>query len=199
VRVSHADYPTVELDVVTASNGDRIHLVVPLGGAVEGALLDGTRGLAGVTVEGHGPGGASAEATTDATGRWKLGPLAKGSWKLAVKLPGYLPFSQPVEVPAATRAGTTTVRDVRIDLARGALVGGTVRDSRGQRVPHAHVIVKSAMTEAEGETDAQGEFRIHDAPTGDVSVQASRGDQGGSTHVTVRGGDEVLGLSLEIR
>jgi len=201
VRVSHADYPTIELDAVTASNGERVHLVVPLGGAVEGALLDGTRGtpLAGVTIESHGPGGASAEATTDATGRWKLGPLAKGGWKLDVKLPGYLPFTQSVEVPAATRAGTTTVRDIRIDLARGALVGGTVRDSRGQRVSHARVVVKSATTEVEGETDAQGEFRIHDAPTGDVSVQVSRGEQGGSTHVTVRGGDEVLGLALEIR
>ncbi|MEO8548795.1 MAG: carboxypeptidase-like regulatory domain-containing protein [Kofleriaceae bacterium] len=201
VRITHTDYPTVELDAVTSSNGERIHLVVPLGGAIEGGLLDGTRGtpLAGVSIDAHGPGGATAEATTQTTGLWKLGPLAKGAWKVEVKLPGYLAFTQTIEVPAATRAGTTTVRDIRIDLARGALVGGTVRDARGQRVAHARVVVKSATTEVEGETDAQGEFRIHDAPTGDVSVQASKGEQGGSSHVTVRGGDEVLGLSLEIR
>ena len=53
--------------------------------------------------------------------------------------------------------------------------------------------------EVEGDSDGQGEFRIDDAPTGDVSVQASRGDAAGSTHVTVKAGDEVLGLSIEIR
>jgi len=120
-------------------------------------------------------------------------------WKLEVRLPGYLPFTQDIDVPAAMRAGTTTVRDVRIDLARGALVGGTVRDARGQRAPNAHVVVKSATSSAEGDADAQGEFRIHDAPTGDVVVEATRGDATGSTHVTVRAGDEVLGLAVEIR
>ncbi|HEY0252164.1 MAG TPA: carboxypeptidase-like regulatory domain-containing protein, partial [Kofleriaceae bacterium] len=52
VRVTHPDYPTVELDAVAAGAGfERVRLVVPLGGIVEGALLDGSRGvpLAGVT------------------------------------------------------------------------------------------------------------------------------------------------------
>ena len=201
VRVTHPDYPIVELDAVAGSNGERARLVVPLGGAIEGVLLDGSRGsvLAGVTLTASGPNHASAETSTEATGRWKLGPVAKGHWKLDVKIPGYLPFTQDLDVPAATRAGSTTVRDVRIDLARGALVGGTVRDSRGQRVANAHVVIKSATTSAEGDADAQGEFRIHDAPTGDVVVEASHGDATGVTRVTVRAGDEVLGLAVELR
>ena len=201
VRVTHPDYPIVELDAVASSTGERAHLVVPLGGAIEGGLLDGSRGapMAGVAIDAKGPGGATSEATTDATGRWKLGPLARGAWTIEVRLPGYLPFTRQVDVPAATRAGTTTVRDVRIDLARGALLGGVVRDARGQRVPHAHVTAKSPSATVEGDADAQGEFRIHDAPTGEVSVEATKGDAGGSTHVTVKGGDEVLGLAIEIR
>ncbi|MFT3699650.1 MAG: carboxypeptidase-like regulatory domain-containing protein [Kofleriaceae bacterium] len=201
VRITHPDYPAAELDAVAGAAGERVRLVVPLGGAVEGVLLDGSRGvsLPGVTLTAKGPGGASVETSTESTGRWKLGPLEKGHWKLEVKLPGYLPFTQDIDVPAAQRAGTTTVRDVRIDLARGALVGGTVRDSRGQRVANAHVKISSATTTVEGDADAQGEFRIHDAPTGDDVVEGSKGDLTGSTRVTVRAGDEVLGLAIEIR
>ena len=201
VRVTHHDYPTVELDAVASSTGERARLVVPLGGAAEGVLLDGSRGvpLAGVTLTAKGPGSATAEAATEASGRWRLGPLEKGHWKLQVKLPGYLAYDHELDVPAATRAGTTTVRDVRIELARGALVGGTVRDSRGQRVASAHVVVRSAVAVMEGDADSKGEFRIHDAPTGEVVVEASKGDATGATRVTVRAGDEVLGLALELR
>ncbi len=201
VRVTHPEYPAVELDAVASSTGERVRLVVPLGGAIEGALLDGSRGvpLAGVTLTAKGPGNAMIETSTEAAGRWKLGPVEKGHWKLEVKLPGYLPFAQELDVPAAARAGTTTVRDVRIDLARGALVGGIVRDSRGQRVANAHVVVRSATSSGEGDADAKGEFRIHDAPTGEVVVEAQKGDATGTTRVTVRAGDEVLGLAIELR
>ena len=201
VRVMHPEYPAVELDAVASSSRERVRLVVPLGGAVEGALLDGSRGvpLAGVTLTAKGPGNATIETSTEASGRWKLGPVEKGHWKIEVKLPGYLPFARELDVPAATRAGTTTVRDLRIDLARGALVGGTVRDSRGQRVANAHVVIRSATTSGEGDADAKGEFRIHDAPTGDVVVEAQKGDTTGTTRVSVRAGDEVLGLAIELR
>jgi hypothetical protein len=201
VRVQHPDYPTDELDAVSSTTGERVRLVLPLGGAVEGALLDGMTGapLASMTLTASGPGGATAETSTEKTGRWRLGPLKPGHWKIDAKQPGYLPQSREVEVPAAGRPGTTSVRDIRIDLARGALVGGTVRDSRGQRVLGAHVVIKSVTTEAEGDTDAQGEFRVHDAPTGDIVVTASKGDATGSTHATIRPGNEVLGLAVEIR
>jgi hypothetical protein len=94
------------------------------------------------------------------------------------------------------------VRDIRIDLQRGALVGGTVRDSRGQRAVGAHVTVRAtdgSGVAVEADVDGLGEFRIHDCPTGELSVLAARGDEGGSVHATVRPGDEVLGLTIEIR
>ena len=176
-------------------DGDERPIIRAVQGPLQGRVILALDG----SVTARGPNGASVEAATDKVGLWKLGALRPGHWTIEVKQPGYLPTTREVDVPAATRAGTTTVRDVRIDLARGALVGGIVRDARGQRVAVAHVIVKSATATVEGDTDGQGEFRIHDAPTGDVSVQAQKGDANGSTHVTVRPGDEVLGLAVEIR
>ncbi len=205
VRVSHPDYPSDELDAVASSAGDHVHLRLALGGAAEGVLLDGVSGgpLASVTVTGVGPQGATAETATDKIGHWKLGPLRTGHWKLDVKLPGYLEAQREVDVPAAHAPGAASVRDVRIDLARGALLGGTVRDSRGQRLAGAHITVRAGDLTVEGDADAQGEFRLHDCPTGDVGVSGTqngpRGTLNGSLHVDVRPGDEVLSLQLELR
>ena len=155
-----------------------------------------------VTLAASGPANALAEASTDQAGRWKLGPLKPGRWKIAVKQPGYLAQVRELDVPVAHTPGGTSVRYIRIDLARGALIGGTARDARGQRVAAAHVIV-TAVTGAgptcEGDTDGQGEFRLHDCPTGDVDVVASKAELRGAARTTVRPGDEVLSLSLELR
>ncbi|HEY1548348.1 MAG TPA: carboxypeptidase-like regulatory domain-containing protein [Kofleriaceae bacterium] len=195
LRVDHLDYPTQELDAIASSPAERTRLVVALGGAIEGVLLDARSGepLASTSLSAAGPGGATTETSTASTGRWKLGPLLVGHWRLTIAQPGFMALSREFDVPAST------IRDVRIELARGALIGGTVRDGRGQRVPGAHVVIRSAVGEVSGDADAQGEFRIHDAPTGDVDVIATKGDAGGSTRATITPGDEVLGLALEIR
>ncbi len=205
VRVTHPDYPPAELDAVASSGArEKVRLRLALGGAVEGVLLDDASGspLGSLVVTAYGPGGATADATTDKSGRWKLGPLRPGRWKLAIEQPGYLPTSRELEVPAARAPGVTSVHDVRIDLARGALVGGTVRDARGHRVVGAQVVVQLATGEgpsAEGTTDSEGEFRIRDCPTGELAVTAARGETRGVIRATVRAADEVLGLAIELR
>ncbi|MGN6108994.1 MAG: carboxypeptidase regulatory-like domain-containing protein, partial [Kofleriaceae bacterium] len=204
VRIRHPDYPTTELAAEASTGGrERVRLRLALGGAAEGVLLDGGGApLAGVAITAEGPGRAGAEATTDKGGMWRLGPLRPGRWKVRVKLPGYLPLVRELDVAAASSPGATSVRDIRLDLARGALVGGTVRDARGQRVVNARVSIQPADGEGpvvEGLTDGEGEFRIRDAPTGELSISAERGDARGSARVTVRPGAEVLGLALEIR
>jgi protocatechuate 3,4-dioxygenase beta subunit len=204
VRVTHPEYPPAELDAVASSTGERARLRLALGGQAEGVLLDAASGepIAGMTIDARGPGGARAEATTDAKGMWQLGPLRPGTWHVVAKLPGYLPATRELDVPVSRAPGATSVRDVRIELPRGALVGGTVRDRRGQRVAGAHVTVRRADGNGEpveADTDAQGEFRIHDAPSGTLVVSATYGDARGSTSATVRGGAEVLGLAIEIR
>jgi hypothetical protein len=80
-------------------------------------------------------------------------------------------------------------------------MGGTVRAARGQRVAAAHVIATAAAggLTCEGDSDGRGEFRLHDCPTGDVVVAATRSDARGVTRATVRPGDEILSLALELR
>lgn len=205
VRVTHPSYPTVELDTAAASHDRaRVRLRLPLGGAIAGVLLDNTNGapLGGLIISAYGPGGATADTTTEPDGRWTLGPLRPGRWKLTIEQPGYLPVSRELDVPVSRTPGATSVHDVRFDLARGALLGGTVRDARGQRVIGATVVVQAASGEgptATGATDSQGEFRIRDAPTGELAIIVTSGDARGTARVTIRPGDEVLGLAIELR
>jgi hypothetical protein len=204
VRVDHPAFPPSELDAVASTNVEHVHLRLPIGGAVEGVLLDATSGepLAGTTFTAAGPAGASAEATTDTAGRWKLGPIRSGHWRLELHQPGYLAQTRDLDVPAARAPGATTVRDVRVDLARGGLVGGTVRDGRGQRVARAHVSVRLADGSGPpvtGDADASGEFRLRDCPSGDIVVVATSGDASGQVTASVRPGEEVLGLVVEVK
>jgi hypothetical protein len=205
LRIRHPDYPMVELDATATPGGKTTsRLKLPLGGGVEGVLLDDHSGepLGGLVIEATGPRGLTADATAETSGRWKLGPVTPGKWKLAVKTPGYLPLTRELDVPVSRAPGAVSVRDIRLELRRGALVGGTVRDARGNRLPSAKITVQAADGSgpiAEGLTDAQGEFRVRDAPTGDLAVTATRNDARGTVRVTVRPGGEVLGLSIDVR
>jgi hypothetical protein len=204
VRVTHPSYPTTELDAVASKTGETQRLRLPLGGQVEGVLYDDFAGtpIAGMTIDATGPGGLTAEAVSDDKGRWKLGPLRPGSWTLQVKLPGYLPYAKDIDVKAGSAPGVTSLFDQRIELVRGALLGGVVRDTRGQRMKGADITVKrvdGTGPTCDGASDAQGEFRIHDCPTGELTVEATLSGASGSTTVTVRPGDEILSLHVDIR
>jgi hypothetical protein len=205
LHITHPSYPPDEVDVVAAAdNPVHLRLRLALGGAVEGALLDAASAapIPSVTLTAAGPGNALAEASTDQSGRWKLGPLRPARWRLAIKLPGYLAYSRELDVPAAHAPGGSSVRDIRIELARGALVGGTARDARGQRLAAARVVVSAASgagPTCEADTDGQGEFRIHDCPTGELAVVATKAALRGLTRTTARPGDEILSLALELR
>ncbi len=204
VRITHPEYPPAELDATASTAGVRERLRLALGGQIEGVLLDDASAspIAGMTIDARGPAGARADATTDPQGRWTLGPLRPGAWRVEVKLPGYVPVRRELEVPVSRAPGATSVRDVRIELARGAVLGGTVRNRRGQRVPGARVTIRRADGRGEpveADVDGQGEFRVHDSPSGELIISATFGDAAGSTSATVRGGDEVLGLTIEVR
>jgi len=204
VRVTHPQYPTTELEAVATRTGETQRLRLPIGGQIEGVLLDDTAGtpIAGMTIDADGPGGLTAEAVTDDKGLWRLGPLRPGLWKISVKLPGYMPTTVEREVKAGRAPGETTVRDVRIDLLRGALLGGEVRDKRsGMRLKGAHVTVRRADgsgPQVEADTDSQGEFRIHDCPTGKLIIAATLGDASGSDSREVRPGDEILSVLIQL-
>nr|HEX4317507.1 carboxypeptidase-like regulatory domain-containing protein [Kofleriaceae bacterium] len=204
--VEHPQFPPTEVDAVasTAGSAPRARVVLPIGGAVEGVLLDHATGapLSGIALAGTGPRSAAADANTDKAGRWRLGPLRAGHWHVVVKQPGYLQIARDLDVPAAHAPGGTSVRDVRLELAQGAIVGGTVRDSTGHRVAGAHVTVRaldgSGVT-VDGDSDASGEFRLVDCPTGELDLAADKGDAHGTIRATVRPADEVTSLQIDIR
>ncbi len=205
VRITHPSYPIVELDAKAApADREKVRLRLPLGGAVEGVVLDGMTGapLGGQVINGYGPSGATADTTSEANGRWKLGPLRPGAWKLTIEQPGYLAISHEVTVPASRAPGATSVFDLRFDLAKGALLGGTVRDARGRRVVGATVTIQAASGDgptATGGTDTQGEFRIRDAPTGELKITVTAAEGRATTTIIVRPGDEILGISIELQ
>jgi hypothetical protein len=204
LHAEHPAYPPEDFDAVAGpASQPRARLRLLLGGGIEGAVLDAASGapIPSIALAAAGPGNALAEAATDKLGRWKLGPLRPGRWRITVKQPGYLAQVRELDVPVARVPGGTSVRDIRIDLARGALLGGTVRDARGQRVAAAHVVAAAGAggPTCEGDSDGRGEFRLHDCPTGDLAIAASKADARGVTRATVRPGDEILSLALELR
>ncbi|HEX4416961.1 MAG TPA: carboxypeptidase-like regulatory domain-containing protein [Kofleriaceae bacterium] len=205
LHIDHPRYPPDDVEVVAEpGHPATLRLRLALGGGAEGVLLDAASGapIPSVSLAASGPSNGLAEASTDQAGRWTLGPLRPGRWKVVIKQPGYLTLTRELDVPVASVPGATSVRDVRFELARGALLGGTVRDARGQRIAAAHVVaalVAGGGPTCEGDADGQGEFRLRDCPTGDIEVSATKADARGAVRATVRAGDEVLSLALELR
>jgi hypothetical protein len=203
LHAEHPAYPPEDFDVVAGpANQAHARLRLALGGGVEGAVLDAASSapIPSIALTASGPGNALAEATSDKLGRWKLGPLRPGRWRIAARQPGYVAQVKELDVPVAREPGAMSVHDILIDLARGALIGGTVRDARGQRVAAAHVVAAAAVgSSCEGDSDGRGEFRLHDCPAGDLAIAASKADARGQVRATVRPGDEILSLALELR
>ncbi|WP_045119084.1 carboxypeptidase-like regulatory domain-containing protein [Haliangium ochraceum] len=194
VEISHPGFPTRTAEAGT-EEGAELSLV--FGGGIDGQVRDQhTRAaIAGARVLGTGPGGARRELSAGDDGGFSLVPVVAGVWTLSASAPGYVPAAPlRVEVAAATEPAQVTVRDVRLDLARGATVAGTVRDENGQRVAGARV----RAGQAEGRSDAEGGFRLSDVPTGDTRITAELEARRGSTTVSLGPGDEVVTLEIRI-
>jgi uncharacterized GH25 family protein len=202
VRIDHPDYPVHTVDATT--DDGVVHLALPWGGGLDGVVLDHHTGapVGGVVVAATGPGGARDETSAQLDGTFALGPLVPGAWRVAIAVPGYLPVERTVDVPAGDAAGAITVRDVRLELERGALLGGMVRDRYGTRVAGATVTARRASGAADAvtaRTDADGMFRLRDAPTGAIVVRAQTATLAGSVELAAAPGDEQLSLVVEVR
>ena len=173
---------------------------LPFGGGVEGRVVDDA-GLPvqGVRVTATGPAGAAGQAVSERDGRWTLRALPPGSWKLSVQRSGFLTVTRTIAVPASKQRGGVTQREVTLTLARGAVAAGTVRDGRGARVADARVQVRAADgATAEGRTDARGEFRLRDCPTGELELSAEHASGRAQMRLFLRPGQEVATLVLEL-
>lgn len=195
--LEHAELPAMQ---VQAEPSRSVRAVMAFGGGIAGRVLDDAGlPLASVRVVASGPAGTSAEDATGKDGGFSFTALRPGTWRLAAQKSGLLPASRTLTVSAGAARGELTVREVVLTLARTASAGGTVRDARGGRVAEARVVVRGAGGQvAEGLTDARGEFRLRDCPTGELELTVEHASGRARQRLYLRPGDEVATLALEL-
>lgn len=188
VELSSPEHPPLRARLVTGawkelrferSGGVRVRL----SDARSGAPLDGVR------VEAAGPAGQAAAVATDPQGFAELRALAVGAWTVSVRSPGFTAGRQAISVVASR-----VPADVRIDLQRSAVAGGVVRDRYGRRVAGAKVTLGGATTR----TDADGNFRLADAPAGPGTLEAEHEGARGALQLELVPGDERLTLDVHL-
>ncbi len=114
VRVEHSGYPEVRASVRRAE----LEVVLRPGGGIEGRLIDQATGMRRMDFSLEASGPASASRRIRATsGLFRLLDLAPGAWTLHAHAAGRT-GTLAVEVPAGTRPGEITVRDLEIALPR---------------------------------------------------------------------------------
>lgn len=188
VELTSADYPPLRAKLET---GTWKELRFEPGGGVRLRLADARTSapLAAVRVEATGPGGQTASRTTDPQGLAELRALAAGAWSVQARAPGYTAGRATVTVSA-----TRVLPELRIDLSRSAIAGGVVRDRYGRRVAGARVSIGGASTR----TDADGNFRIADAPAGPGVLEAEYEGARGALRIELAPGDERMTLNVDL-
>jgi protocatechuate 3,4-dioxygenase beta subunit len=132
-----ADVPT---DADGADAGARAPATLELGPGlgVDGVVVDESgHGLAGAEVraERAADDPLADSTTTKRDGRFQLGPLSPGRFRLVARAPGYLPRAA-ASVTLAPGAG---LPPQRLELVRAAAAEGRVADARGAPVAGAQV------------------------------------------------------------
>ena len=188
VELTSADYPPLRARLET---GKWKELRFAPGGGVRILLADARSRapLAASRVEATGPGGQTSIRATDPQGLAELRGLAAGEWSVQVRAPGYTAGRAAVTIGA-----TRVLPELRLDLARSAIAGGVVRDRYGRRVAGARVSIGGASAR----TDADGNFRIADAPAGPGVLEAESEGARGALRIELAPGDERMTLNVEL-
>jgi hypothetical protein len=133
-----------------------------LSGTVRGAVTEGVT----VTLS----EASSATATTDATGAYRFGGLANGSYTVAASLGGYTftPASRAVTVNGAGVAGQDFTASV---IAPTFRISGSMSGS----VTAGVTVALSGMNSATATTDANGAYSFGGLANGGYTVAASLG------------------------
>lgn len=108
---------------------------------------------------------------------------------------GHADSEVEVEIASGSRPGQVAPTAVRIDLGRGAILAGVVRDQNGERVAGAAVAVGRSRTTS----DADGHFRLTQVMTGPVVLEAEKGEARGALELDLAPGDELVTLELRVQ
>lgn len=167
-----------------------------LGGTVTTGTTAGRQPLrrAVITIAGTGIS-AQRQVVTDDAGRFVIDGLLAGRFTLTVEKPGYLKThygskrpGRPPGVPIALVAGQRWL-DLAIDVPRGGVIDGAVRDENGSPIAAAQVTAlqvafvagERKLIAAGGSgpgfsvTDDRGHYRLFGLPPGEYIVRASGG------------------------
>jgi murein DD-endopeptidase MepM/ murein hydrolase activator NlpD len=188
LEAAAADYPVTRMTLQTEKWTE---VRLERGGSVRCELRDALSAapLSGIRVEATGPGNRTASFVTDARGVADLRALTIGDWTVTARAKGYTDAKQVVTVRP-----TSVPHDLRLDLSRGVTLAGVVRDRYGRRVAGARVWTDGVTTQ----TDADGNFRLADAPAGTHWLEAELEGSRGAVQLQLVPGDERLTLSIEL-
>jgi hypothetical protein len=196
LETRHESYPALRRDGVQP--GEDVTLRLPAAGGLAGLVREERAGAAvpvyelTITPQGGGP---AAPPPRRLGGKFEVKPLAPGTWRVAVRAPGYVPFARDVEVAGGDRPGSVAMVDLLVELQRGAVVSGEIRDDRGDRVAGASVSLGHARTRS----GPRGEFRLGELPAGEQVLHVRRdGYEPTEVPVVLRAGDETRGVDVRL-
>ena len=192
VRVEHADYPPAELDAA-AGAGNELRLVAGVALEVEVRVRASGAPIAGAQVIARGPDRAVRRAVAP-RGRVALAALAPGEWTVEASARGYAAGTAEVDLAPRARPDLPGAAIVRVELARGAILAGVVRDRDGQRIAGAAITAGRAHTTS----DADGRFRLTDAPSGAITVEAEKDGERGALDLDLTPGQELVTVELRL-
>jgi hypothetical protein len=204
---------TADLDVLPGVDQDLGTLVVRAGGVAEGVVTD-ERGvpvpeadvllarigggpipaLDPVKNAAGGPLDASYGGRTDASGRYRIAPVAQGQYLLRVESPRHVP-SAPKQINLLD--GEAAGMDVR--LSRAGALAVEVRDSAGEPVAHCLIEARDAEdrliptghgAERVARTNNEGKCRLPRLPLGPIRLRARLGGGTQDQTATVVDGEE---------
>jgi hypothetical protein len=152
----------LEVDPRASAPATAVELELVAGQRIRGTVMDGDRPIAGAAIV-LGPSALAVlkmRGSTDASGRFELGAVARGEYRLSVFARGYLPIlDQATTVPVAL--------PLALALTTGASVEGAVVDAQGSpiRGALARVVYLETASPSSGSGGAPpGELGIMTGP-----------------------------------
>ncbi len=179
---SHSNYLKSQSELFAVSPGDNVdglQLVMRLGGAITGRVLDESGApIADATVGAKdelmsvvNPASLTNKVYTDASGKFTLRRLEAGEQVLLVAAKSFL----TVEVSGHVVYEGKTTADVEIRLATGAFIAGVVRNQENEPVTGARVTVidtSAGLKKLTTSTDTNGAYRFDELGYYDVEIEA---------------------------
>jgi hypothetical protein len=152
------------------------------GAPIAGAKVTASMALAGYTRSEIRQGAVVATATTDESGRFKIGRLGRSVYTVQASARGFLPAK---EHHLALEAGQHF--PLSLQMTRAGAIEGVVVDEAGAPLAQARVKVWDWQgPELEARTEVNGRYRIEEARPGErISVTATLGDTVGAVRKTL--------------